>query len=377
MADINMINQIDLGTQGGAHWLQAKYDIDGNEIHVNQYAPKDEWETFKSTADFGSEAIDTLKEIQTYINTDKEGAAAMAASLNNKSEKGHIHSVTVTGNASQPTFTGKAKTINASYTPAGTVSKPTFTGTAATISIKDYIPEGIVSQPTFSGEEKVHNHTFNGTTATISMTYKPAGTVSQPTFTGSSATSGPVGSTTGHRATILQSVNNAGSFPTISYTKPTCTHTAATFTPSVNNGVLSFSFTGGSIDFTAGNVTTSGGSMPTFNTITVPTINHTHAVTAKGTVSQPTFNGTTNTVNTSYTPVGIIANTAIKPSGTINAPTFTGNIVTLSTSYTPAGTVSQPTFTGTAGTATANYTPTGTINAPAINITVNTGAASK
>lgn len=98
--------------------------------------------------------------------------------------------------------------------------------------------------------------------------------------------------------------------------------------------------------------------------------NHTHSVTATGSVSQPTFTGTAATISVSksYTPAGSVA-----------APTFTGTKATGLTvspassgtaTYTPAGTVSQPTFTGTAATISVSksYTPAGSVSTPTISV---------
>lgn len=72
------------------------------------------------------------------------------------------------------------------------------------------------------------------------------------------------------------------------------------------------------------------------------------------------------------------------PAGTVSQPTFTGSTMTSTGDFTPAGTVSQPTFTGTegnvsvsgtpsgtigVGTGSANYTPGGTVSAPTITVT--------
>lgn len=72
------------------------------------------------------------------------------------------------------------------------------------------------------------------------------------------------------------------------------------------------------------------------------------------------------------------------PAGTVSQPTFTGTSLTSTGSVTAEGSVSQPSFTGTAkdvsvsgtpsgtigvGTGTANYTPAGSVSAPTITVT--------
>lgn len=65
--------------------------------------------------------------------------------------------------------------------------------------------------------------------------------------------------------------------------------------------------------------------------------------TPAGSVSQPTFTGSSMTSTGNFT-----------PEGTVSAPTFTGTEGDISVTGTPAGTVSKPTFTGTQGTVTVS-----------------------
>lgn len=128
----------------------------------------------------------------------------------------------------------------------------------------------------------------------VSTTYKPAGTVSKPSFTGTSATiSIPItaaGSVSKPNIDVTPTTVNVSKLST-GGTVPSLTMTVD------NNQVLVFSW--------------SAGSMPTFNNQAVVT--------------------------------GISA-------ALHEAPTFTGSSVSGSTTYTPAGSVSQPTFTGTSAT---------------------------
>lgn len=57
------------------------------------------------------------------------------------------------------------------------------------------------------------------------------------------------------------------------------------------------------------------------------------------------------------------------PTGTISAPTFTGTTMESTGSYTPSGTISNPEFTGASMTSTGSYTPSGSISEVAIGTT--------
>ena len=126
------------------------------------------------------------------------------------------------------------------------------------------------------------------------------------------------------------------------------------------------------------------------------------SVTPTGTVSKPTFTGSSSTVtitatdNTSgnYQPKGSISGIAwtgasmtstgkFTPAGSVSftngnktatvAPASSGEAT-----YTPAGTVSKPTFTGTAATisSSATYTPAGSVSLTKTNKTTTVSAAS-
>ena len=274
--------------------------------------------------------------------------------------KGHTHTVT-----HKP-----AGTVNkTSITPAGTVSQPTFSGSA--------VNSGENTGTNFSAAPGGHKHsvtaagtvsqpTFTGTEATITISHTPAGTVSQPTFTGTAVTSGKPDTT---NVTTIYSITGVGSLPSASLsagTAPSHTYTAPSLTASIANKCMTFSWSAGSHSFSAGTyptLTFSAGSLPTRSSaISMPNTNHTHSVTAAGTVSQPTFTGSSVSGSTKYT-----------PAGTVSQPTFTGSAVESGAntgtntsvapakhkhSVTAAGTVSQPTFTGTA--AEHSHTFTGT-----------------
>ena len=64
------------------------------------------------------------------------------------------------------------------------------------------------------------------------------------------------------------------------------------------------------------------------------------------------------------------------PAGTVSQPTFTGTSLTSTGNFTPEGTVSQPSFTGSSSSVTitaeasesGNYTPAGSVAAPTISV---------
>ena len=92
--------------------------------------------------------------------------------------------------------------------------------------------------------------------------------------------------------------------------------------------------------------------------------------TPAGTVSQPTFTGSSSTVTITATD-----NTSgnYQPKGTVSQPTFTGSSTTSTGTFTPSGSVS---FTNTNKTATvskassgtATYTPEGSVSTPTISV---------
>lgn len=55
------------------------------------------------------------------------------------------------------------------------------------------------------------------------------------------------------------------------------------------------------------------------------------------------------------------ASASYKPAGTVSKPTFTGSSTTFTGTLTPAGSVSQPTFTGAETESTGTFTPDGTV----------------
>ena len=92
--------------------------------------------------------------------------------------------------------------------------------------------------------------------------------------------------------------------------------------------------------------------------------------TPAGTVSQPTFSGSSMTSTGSFTPEGSAeidigsGDANYTPAGTVTQPTFSGSEMTATGTFTPAGTVSQPDFTGSSMTSTGTFTPSGTVSQP-------------
>lgn len=172
------------------------------------------------------------------------------------------------------------------YTPSGDIEINSYTP-AGTLSMNNYTPAGAIS------------------TGTGTSNYTPAGTVSTPTVT-----------VTMNTATV-NSITNVGTLPTHSEDS----FTPATWSGSVTNETLSFSFDGGS--YTQGTFTQ--GTLPTKGS------NQTVATTVKSaTATQPTFTGTGAELK--------FTGTASKPTGSFNgtAATLTG------------------TFTGTQGSVTVS-----------------------
>ena len=131
----------------------------------------------------------------------------------------------------------------------------------------------------------------------------------------------------------------------------------------------------------SGKVTATGTvSKPTFtgssSTVTITaTTNTSGNYTPAGTVSKPTFSGASMTSTGKFTPAGgVSVSTATTTNKTATvAPASSGEAT-----YTPAGTVSKPTFTGTAATisSSATYTPAGSVSLTKTNKTTTVAPAS-
>ena len=91
--------------------------------------------------------------------------------------------------------------------------------------------------------------------------------------------------------------------------------------------------------------------------------------TPAGSVSQPTFTGTSLTSTGTFTPAGGV---------TVSTKTTTNKTATVSkassgtATYTPEGSVSKPTFTGSSTSVSVTGTPTGSVSKPNITVTPTT-----
>ena len=304
-----------------------------------------------------------------------EASSTSYISLLNYYKYQHTHSTSYTpaGTISEPAFNGD----DIKYKPSGTITAPTFTGTGVS-----YTPAGTISTPTFTG---------------TGVSYTPAGTVTQPTFSGTTATVTSDAKETVTGVTYNSPSLTGGNFPTVTSSK-TNVSVINSITPtnvinSVDENTTNIGVTGNLVEGTkclnislASGISGSGinvvtgitsstttasvvvgtgtevltaisvgddGSFPTLTggSIVVSTGTHTHktTITPAGTVSTPTFAGTTATITAA---------------GTVSAPTFSGTEATI----TAAGTVSAPTFSGTEATIPV----TGTVSAPKFSGTTAT-----
>ena len=319
----------------------------------------------------------------TFSGTATNTQATAANYQTAAASSGHTHTLIAAGTVSQPTFTGNAATLTANYTPAGNISTPTFTGTSAksgnpsanTSVAKAEHTHTVVAAGTISAPS------FMGTEATLTANYTPAGTISAPSFTGNSSTTNATPNNTTHRVNVASSGHThsytaAGNISTPTFNGTTVTsqgpshnayvslaehmHTVTSrgiINGSVSNRCLTISFVGNaSITDIADQF---DDSTPQY--VAVASSLHTHKVTAEGTVSTPTFSGTTVSTQgpSANTSVANAAHThAFTPAGTVNAPTFNGTQGSISITYTPAGTLTEPIFTG--NTVTTAATPNNT-----------------
>lgn len=119
-------------------------------------------------------------------------------------------------------------------------------------------------------------------------------------------------------------------------------------------------------------------SKPTFtgssSTVTITAADNTNGnYQPKGTVSKPTFTGTATTSTGTFTPAGsvtVTTNATTNKTATV-APAASGDAT-----YTPAGTVTQPTFSGSVTTSTGKFTPSGSVNLSNTNKTATVSKAS-
>ena len=173
----------------------------------------------------------------------------------------------VTGNIAVPssaTFTGTQATITSSttYTPAGSVA----TSTATTSNKTATVSKATSGEATFTPQGSVSAPTFTGTTFTSTGDYTPQGTVSTPTFTG----------------TGVRLVTGNIAVPK-TYT--------STFTGTAFNSTGSYT--------PAGSVATTTATTENKSTTVTKAASGDTTFTPQGTVSKPSFTGTTATITVS------------------------------------------------------------------------------
>lgn len=192
---------------------------------------------------------------------------------------------------------------------------------SVTLDTHNYTPQGTVSTPTFTGNPANHTHTFTGPNHTH-------------TFTGSEVISGASDTTNNQ---VINVVTSVGTLPSASLnegTLPSATFNAGSHSFSAGslpllsalwtNQCLTLTFSAGTLpshsysapthSFSAGSfpsLTFSAGTLPKTEEVTMPTMNHTHSVTANGNIGYTDEDGETDEAT-------------ITPAGTISQPTFTG-----------------------------------------------------
>lgn len=202
-----------------------------------------------------------------------------------------------------------------SYTPAGTVSRPTFTGSSLT-STGNFTPSGTIAVNASSG---------SGTA------YTPEGSISVNASSGSGTSYTPEGSV----AAPTISVKTAGSTGTVhNPTKVTVAKSVVAAAPGAtapSNPITYYAVANETLSLYQIGYTT--GDSITTSDLTVKTGDAAYEATA------PAFTGTEK---------------KLAFSGTQKKLAFSGTQGSVSVSGTPEGTVSQPTFTGTTATITVS-----------------------
>ena len=282
------------------------------------------------------------------VTTDSKGAhthSVTATGSVSSTFSGTQATLSGTTEGHQHTIGAKGLTVKGSVTAAGTVSQPTFTGTAATIESTN--PEDIEST------SNSHSHSIAASDISVSGKYTPEGDISTPTIT--VTPSDTVYSMTGVGSASSYSVSNEvliltpSTVPTRSSVTFTGSSTTPTFTgkqgtiTSKNSSPVSISGGAHSHKLEAQKIKVSGEytpagsvSKPTFtgSTVTVTSTNETDVLTSK----------VTDNVAINYTPAGTVTSTFTgTPATTDSKGSHTHDV-------TATGTVSQPTFTGTSVT---------------------------
>lgn len=337
----------------------------------------------------------------------------------------HTHSVSLAAHNTQnatfaakgtisTTVVGAASTFTASYTPAGAVSA-TLSFSTATASVNHSLSVSIGS----------HSHSFNGSEATISLSYDKAdentgnatasvsGTINQHSFTPSGTISASLTTTsagasvshtlsvashthgfTGSNSTFTGTYTPAGtiSMPSVSLSLTTASQTyvsgvesltsssvtyasgATTTTASVVSGTTYSSDTE-EITFTTQSAVT-GVTLTTnsFNNVTavnLSTSTFTKVTGVSGSFSEtPSFHGTPSTVTVSGTPQGSVNGATASISGGITVSyvkatavtaTFNGETATLTHSHNLSVDEHSHSIGTSAASTSTTYTPSGTI----------------
>lgn len=91
--------------------------------------------------------------------------------------------------------------------------------------------------------------------------------------------------------------------------------------------------------------------------------------TPAGSVSQPTFTGTSLTSTGSFTPSGSVT---VTTKNTTNKTATVSAAASGTTTYTPGGTVSTPSFTGSSTSVSVTGTATGSVSKPNVTVTPTT-----
>lgn len=266
--------------------------------------------------------LTNYKTVQTAVsNPTASGSASAFIDSISQDTNGKI---TVTKkNLSLPSILKFIGTTTTSLTDGATTNPITIGGSSVTVVSGNVVILSGTDQEflwTGSAWEEFGNasgHSVKGHTHTV--THKPAGSVSQPTFTGTAVTSG---ANSGTNQTV--SLNTHKHSVTAAGTVSQPTFTGSSVTSGANSGNV------------VANITTSIANRCFTFTIDSSTT-HTHAVTAAGTVSKPTFTGS--------------AVTSVAPADTYGTSVAPGGHTH---SVTAAGTVSKPTFTGTSATLTTS-----------------------
>lgn len=107
-----------------------------SDIRAAIDAVKEDIDTFFADADFTTNAKDTLKEIQTYIDSDAEAASEMLASINGKADKattlaGYGITNAYTKTEVDTALSGKAASSHGTHVTFDSTNKPKMDGTAA------------------------------------------------------------------------------------------------------------------------------------------------------------------------------------------------------------------------------------------------------